>query len=56
MEEARKLCLNHAQIKHLLDVDKVVVAGFSFGAATAGIVASTNPAAYKAAMLIDGCT
>jgi len=52
VEEMRKLVLAMKDLA--IDSNKVVVAGFSFGAATAGIVASQNPKSYAAAMFIDG--
>jgi dienelactone hydrolase len=52
VEEARLLVL--AMKGLAIDPAKVVVAGFSFGAATAGVVAALNPHAYAAAVFIDG--
>jgi len=52
VEEMRKLVLERKDLA--IDPNKVVVAGFSFGAATAGIVAAQNPKPYAAAMFIDG--
>ncbi|KAJ1486020.1 Alpha/Beta hydrolase protein, partial [Baffinella frigidus] len=60
VEEAREIILSLSNTRGsflagLVDPSKVVVGGFSFGAATAGLVAATaSPGLYKAVVLIDG--
>mmetsp|Transcript_67391 Transcript_67391/g.115761 ORF Transcript_67391/g.115761 Transcript_67391/m.115761 type:complete len:424 (-) Transcript_67391:105-1376(-) len=67
VEEARRLVLAHPELGPLLDPAKVVVGGFSFGAATAGLCAATNnessgvdsggngkKSKWAAAVLLDG--
>ena len=53
VEEARQIVLS-SDLSRVVDRGKVVVAGFSFGAATAGLVASMRPEHYSAAVLVDG--
>lgn len=52
--QARSLVLAMPSLKSLIDCSKVVIGGFSFGAATAGIVAAENADAFVGAILIDG--
>jgi predicted esterase len=54
VEEARTLVLTKSDVSEYIAKDKIIVGGFSFGAATAGLVASKYPDTYKAAVLIDG--
>ena len=57
VEEARSLCFSLPLFTGgLLSRERTpaIVGGFSFGAATAGLVAATNPGAYRCAVLIDG--
>lgn len=54
VEEARAMALALPRLQGLVHSGKVVVGGFSFGAATAGLAAATNPSAYVGAVLIDG--
>ena len=54
INETRELVLNLPLLKSSLSPDNVVVGGFSFGAATAGINASSFSEKYKACILIDG--
>lgn len=54
VEEARMSVLNDSDVSKYINKNKIIVGGFSFGAATAGLVASKYPETYKAAILIDG--
>lgn len=54
VEEARRLIFFVPALVAIIDPVKVVVAGFSFGAATAGLAAALNPKAFAAAILVDG--
>ena len=54
VDEARTLALSHPLLSKSLSSSNVIVAGFSFGAATAALSAATEPKNYRAAILIDG--
>ena len=53
VEQARSLVLASQDLGKIIDPKRVVAGGFSFGAATAGLVAATTKN-YCAAVLIDG--
>ena len=52
--QARSLVLAMPSLKSLIDCSRVVIGGFSFGAATAGVVSAENSHAFVGAVLIDG--
>lgn len=57
VDGARQMLLSGdagADLKALCDPDRVAVGGFSFGGATAALVASTMPQHYKCGVLWDG--